>query len=132
MTEAQLLFAILSATIAGGLGFVSKVLFDWIKGKSADRNGNGQRMVDMRDIARTVYTMDEHMRTLMDIQCRTDADGVPMVYMPREYRSIMKEVAHNSRKTNWYLKKLVEKLEQLNRAFEQNGYGRGIWHGKDV
>jgi len=86
----------------------------------------------MRDVARTVYSMNEHMRTLMEIQCRTDADGVPMVYMPREYRSIMKEVAHNSRKTNWYLKKLVEKLEQLNRAVEQSGYGRGVWYGKDV
>jgi len=132
MTESQLLFAIFSAAIAGGLGFVSKVVFDWIKGKNVPANGNGQRGVDIRDVARTVYSMDEHMRTLMDIQCRTDADGVPMVYMPREYRSIMKEVAHNSRKTNWYLKKLVEKLEQLSRVVEHSGYGRGVWHGKDV
>lgn len=132
MTESQLLFAIFSAVIAGGLGFVSKVVFDWIKGRNISANGNGQRGVDMRDVARTVYAMDEHMRTLMDIQCRTDADGVPMVYMPREYRSIMKEVAHNSRKTNWYLKKLVEKLEQLSRAVEHGGYGRGVWYGKDV
>jgi len=130
MTESQLFLAVFSAAVAGGLGFVSKVVFDWIKGKNG--NGNGQRGVDMRDVARTVYSMNEHMRTLMEIQCRTDADGVPMVYMPREYRSIMKEVAHNSRKTNWYLKKLVEKLEQLNRAVEQSGYGRGVWYGKDV
>ena len=132
MTETQLLFAILSATIAGGLGFISKVLFDWIKGRNIDGNGNDRRGVDMRDVARTVYSMDEHMRTLMDIQCRTDTDGVPMVYMPREYRSIMKEVAHNSRKTNWYLKKLVEKMEQLNRAVVHGGYGRGVLYGKDV
>jgi hypothetical protein len=130
MTESQLLLAIFTAAVAGGLGFVSKVVFDWVKGKNG--NGNGLRGVDMRDVARTVYSMDEHMRTLMDIQCRTDADGVPMVYMPREYRSIMKEVAHNSRETNWYLKQLVEKLEQLNRSVEQSGYGRGVWHGKDV
>ena len=132
MTQSQILLAILSATIAGGLGFVSKVMFDWIKNKNTPGNGNGQRGVDMRDVARTVYTMDEHMRTIMDIQCRTDVDGVPMVYMPREYRSIMKEVADNSRKTNWYLKKLVEKLEQLSRVVEHSGYGRGVWHGKDV
>ncbi|MBN1882809.1 MAG: hypothetical protein JW885_11590 [Deltaproteobacteria bacterium] len=106
------------------VGVVGKILFDWLKHR------NGARFeikdIDIKDLAKTVYSVSERVGHIMDIQCKTDGDGLPMVYMPRGYRDVMDRVAESVAKFGWgveqntkALKEFTEQMRKLTGVIEK-------------
>jgi hypothetical protein len=119
---------VITALLSLFVGVTGKILFDWLKYRN--NAGCGERVeikdVDMKELAKTVYLVNERVGHIMDIQCRTDGDGLPMVYMPRGYKDIMDRVAESVAKFGWgveqntkALKEFTEQMRKLTGAIEK-------------
>jgi len=124
MSEGEVLVIMVTGCVSLVVGIFGKILFDWLK----NRNGNGStwKGVDGKDLAKTVYSVSERVNQIMDIQCKTDGDGLPMVYMPRGYREIMDRVAESVTKFGWSveqntkaMKEFTEQMRRLASAIEK-------------
>lgn len=132
MTEGEVLAIFVTAGVSMVVGVFGKILFDWLKN---NRNGNGNgnaawKGVDGKHLAQTVYGISETVKTVMDVQCKTDADGVPLVYMPRGFSNLMEKVSGSVTELGWNIKqntkaieKSMEQMQRLATAIEKRNGG---------
>jgi len=84
---------ILSLVGAAAFGLVSKIIFDWLKNGRKKNNPNHKFEKLLERIATDI-------RWMKDAHAKVDQNGVPLWYVPRDWKKqldkIVKNTSHNS------------------------------------
>ena len=91
---------ILGIIIAIAMGVLSKMCYDWIT------SGNQKNNKDDKSAR-----MNENLEWLREMHAKTDSDGLPIWYVPRDLQKLAKENADRAFETNMILKDIKEVLK---------------------
>ena len=97
-----------------GAGFISKVLFDWIKGNGngKKKNGNGYWNIPS-ECRQKLDSIQDEVGWLKEVHNKTDENGMPIWYVPRDLLDSCKKTAESTRETVVLLQENQELLRQM-------------------
>ena len=93
---------IASIVVAILIGIISKICYDWLR-------NNRENSHDIK-----IVKMCEEVEWLKEAHSKTDSDGLPVWYVPRELQKIAKENSERAFETNIILKEIKEILRESN------------------
>jgi len=99
-----------SVLAAIGVGVIGKIVYDWLNTKRVPADSN-KSSLDTRNESRLIKIGDE-VEWLKDIHAKADADGLPVWYVPRELKELVKESSERAMETNIILKDIKEILKE--------------------
>ncbi len=105
------------------VGLVGKIVFDWLKNA---RNGGNGRKIDLCKACREmVAQMSQDVRSMKDVHGRTDEDGVPLCYTPRDWGHRVENIENKSTELSTVLGQILVEIKRHNeivlRLVDKNG-----------
>lgn len=108
---------IIISSICGGIATLTgKIIFDWFKNKS-NGNGNGKKNAMFNILRNTESKVDD----IKNIVIKTDTNGLPLMYAPREWKKTLDVLNERTLTTNMLLTRIEKVLEENGRKLDTMG-----------
>ena len=113
MNPVEINFAlVISALVSITCGVIGKICYDWLaNGRRSVSEINNKSVLDSRNESRLIKIGDE-VEWLKDVHAKADSDGMPVWYVPRELKELVKESSERAFETNILLKDIKEVLKE--------------------
>ena len=91
---------IIGILISLTVGVLAKIVYDWL---AANRGKDSEAVLSERDESRLIKIVDD-VEWIKEAHSKTDSDGLPLWYVPRELTKIAKDSNERGLETNLILK----------------------------